>query len=168
MNPYRIGDKVEVINSGQTYSCHDTAFRQFGFKDTCRNPCFTDGTIATVFNTGIVNGNDDTVSIRDEYGNESLISIKGVEIINQQTMPTKEQILEAAATSPEAKQALEKLFPEYFGIYVPKIKSICFPDGSRCIENSIDNKDRFWLNGEYNWSIEKDPAGGLYLIPTKK
>lgn len=29
-------------------------------------------------------------------------------------MPTKEQILEAAATSPEAKQALEKLFPEYF------------------------------------------------------
>lgn len=29
--------------------------------------------------------------------------------------PTKEQILEAAATSPEAKSALEKLFPQYFG-----------------------------------------------------
>lgn len=28
--------------------------------------------------------------------------------------PTKEQILEAAATSPEAKSALEKLFPQYF------------------------------------------------------
>jgi len=28
--------------------------------------------------------------------------------------PTKEQILEAAATSPEAKAALEKLFPDHF------------------------------------------------------
>ena len=168
MNPYRIGDKVEVTAPGKTFSTHEEAFFQFGFRNKERNNCFEIGTKATVFNTGIVNSFDETVSIRDENGNESLIGIDGVKLINQQTMPTKEQILEAAATSPEAKQALEKLFPEYFGIYVPKIKSICFPDGSRCIENSIDNKDRFWLNGEYNWSIEKDPAGGLYLIPTKK
>lgn len=32
--------------------------------------------------------------------------------------PTKEQILEAAATSPEAKSALEKLFPQYFPEYM--------------------------------------------------
>ncbi len=32
----------------------------------------------------------------------------------QQTMPTKEQIIEAAGTSEEAKNALKKLFPDVF------------------------------------------------------
>lgn len=37
------------------------------------------------------------------------------------SMPTKAQVLESAATSPEAKKALEQLFPQYFEKAKPKL-----------------------------------------------
>jgi len=174
MNPYRIGDKVEVTAPGKTFSTHEEAFFQFGFRNKERNNCFEIGTKATVFNTGIVNSFDETVSIRDENGNESLIGIDGVKLINQQTMPTKEQILEAAATSHEAKQALEKLFPEYFNyVSFDNVYSKQYP---YALAIRIDNHDLLvaykdcqkfpgiLLSDFYNWEIVE----GKYLIPTKK
>ena len=89
-------------------------------------------------------------------------------------MPTKEQILEAAATSPEAKQALEKLFPEYF-------KSVSFDtiyakQHPYALSLRINNHDLLvaykdcqkfpgiLLSDYYNWEIVE----GKYLTPTKK
>jgi hypothetical protein len=86
-------------------------------------------------------------------------------------MPTKEQILEAAATSPEAKQALEKLFPEYF-------KNIITIEGGKFFicdslalsieEGKFGNKDvEFHLESSFDW-VMKPSSLGYQLIPTKK
>ena len=61
----------------------------------------------------------------------------------QSTNPTKEQILEAAATSPEAKKALSTLFPQYFAPELLKFpivgrSIVSFPE---CIEGFRKDTD---------------------------
>lgn len=86
--------------------------------------------------------------------------------------PTKEQILEAAKSSPEAKKALEKLFPDVFteGIdlfvskpvkWMNKWPAIQY-DGSAIIR--VCSETEFYLLGDYNWIIKNEN----YLIPTRK
>jgi len=61
----------------------------------------------------------------DAYG--KLTYIDSISTISSQgdattvSMPTKAQVLESAATSPEAKKALEKLFPQYFEKAKPEL-----------------------------------------------
>lgn len=90
-------------------------------------------------------------------------------------MPTKEQILEAAATSPEAKQALEKLFPEYFEEELNLYKRTGI--GDRSLFNvhgnasnsmiAIRDYKSFYLSNEFDWKL-KDFGDFQTLVPTKK
>lgn len=100
--------------------------------------------------------------------------------------PTKEQIIEAASVSEEAKTVLEKLFPgvfeenKYFNLKHLAIekstlfskekaeKSGLIPDFMQ-IRGSGEYKNKaFFLDNCYNWEIIKDSGGTLCLIPTKK
>lgn len=112
--------------------------------------------------------------------------------------PNKDQILEAAKTSPEAKAALLKLFPSVFEderlidlteltlnsqfsyIHSPNL----FAQGSvgratknetglllsvRSTVKSNYNGKAFWLNDRnFEWFILRDVAGELVLVPKKK
>lgn len=92
--------------------------------------------------------------------------------------PTKEQILEAAKTSPEAKDALKKLFPEvfeedkYFDLTELNGGSQSF--GTRignlmCIRTCGEYANKaFFLADFYKWEIKIDNLGYECLIPTKK
>lgn len=101
--------------------------------------------------------------------------------------PTKKQILEAAKTSPEAREALKKLFPtiinddldlsklkpasksEYDGLYriFSKESSIKACNDSFLIKLSI-YKNKFMLNHNLNWELVTTKTGIKYLIPTFK
>ena len=99
---------------------------------------------------------------------------------------TKEQILEAAKSSKEIKQALKKLCPdafedeEYFNLsalidgdsifFFFLSNNAGFP--SKFFLNvrgvgRLKNK-AFFLTSACNWKLEKDNLGVLCLIPTKK
>lgn len=87
----------------------------------------------------------------------------------EENMPTKEQVLEAASTSKEAKDALVKLFPKYFedDKYVDLTKESI--GNFLCIrENGKYKHKGFYLVGQYDWEITKDDRGVLVLLPTKK
>jgi len=90
-------------------------------------------------------------------------------------MPTKEQILEAAATIPEAKQALEKLFPEYFDnrVLLDDVYAKQYPYALSLRLNESDlltvykdcqNYKGIVLSSNYKWELVDDRI----LIPTKK
>ena len=60
---------------------------------------------------------------------------------NMESTPTKTQILEAASTSPEAKLALAKLFPQYFSTKeFVKMSSITNGRGFAELENATKGK----------------------------
>jgi len=103
--------------------------------------------------------------------------------------PTKEQILEAAKTSPEAKEALTKLFPNVFENEKPIDLRKLTIDGRcriftqeqaqaagvrhnlicvRSFEHSDLRYISFFLCEEYNWELKRDNGGDLCLIPTRK
>jgi hypothetical protein len=54
-----------------------------------------------------------TIITFEEF-NQTYIKKSKTQKTHNMATPTKDQILEAAKTSPEAKQALAKLFPDYF------------------------------------------------------
>jgi hypothetical protein len=98
--------------------------------------------------------------------------------------PSKEQILEAAKTSPEARKALIELFPEifqekkYFDLSkLPKplfsnedARSAGFYDKNFLQVRKYDTyaNKAFYLSNHYNWELVEDETGMLCLIPTKK
>lgn len=91
--------------------------------------------------------------------------------IIEENMPTKEQVLEAASTSKEAKDALVKLFPKYFEddkyVYIENEEKITKRFLYTRMEGKYKNKG-FYLSSEFNWEIIKDNSGVLVLLPTKK
>ena len=167
------GDKVIVIRSGLTYSTNDTAFRDFGLKDKVRNPSFKEGTIATIFKTGLVNGHDMSAAIRDEYGNESVISFNGIKLYEMKLEITKEKVLEAASKCSQAKETLKTLFPEVFEEENPKITckdQQFFIDGKSAIyieDGGFGEQGKeFHLDSRWIWMIENAPIG--YQLKFKK
>lgn len=87
--------------------------------------------------------------------------------------PTKEQVLEAAKTSTEAKEALQKLFPEVFEdkyFDLSGFKDFKFSDNffiERRVDMEYKNKS-LYLDSRVNWEIKRDSHDLLCLIPTKK
>lgn len=107
--------------------------------------------------------------------------------------PTKAQIIKSASTSPEAKKALQELFPEVFeedkylnleSLIKPhnhftariftedEIKTIgaenSFMEVYTGYQKNLYHK-AFWLNGDhYNWELRKLKDDHYLLIPTKK
>lgn len=104
------------------------------------------------------------------------INRKGVELfakkhlfnIIEENMPTKEQVLEAANTSKEAKDALVKLFPSYFEdekyFSYKELLNISIPV---ILSGKYRNKG-YLLGAHYNWDIIKDESDCIVLVPTKK
>lgn len=94
--------------------------------------------------------------------------------------PTKEQILEAAKSSPEAKKALEKLFPDVFEngpilVNVIHDKSeemtgLYFGKNNTPLVWKDDIADSLVLTGDgLEWTMKKNQTGSCYyLIPTRK
>ena len=123
----------------------------------------------------------DGIDISDKYirlENGKIISKKEFENKQKEEImqPTKEQIIEASKTSKEAKECLEKLFPDYF----PKDLSVtiefnCNTNAPLYVEKnsngsivevllwSSGNRKSFQLSKCYNWEIKNN-----CLIPTKK
>lgn len=106
------------------------------------------------------------------------INRKGVELfakkhlfnIIEENMPTKEQVIEAASTSKEAKDALVKLFPKYF----EEEKYIHINDNKKIVHYLWVRGDGeykykgFYLKIDYDWKIVEDKNKTLVLVPTKK
>jgi len=93
--------------------------------------------------------------------------------------PTKEQILEAAKTSPEAKEALTKLFPTVFEdeksidlrkLIIDGYWQIFTLEQAKAAGVDVSNLKHkaFYLCDDYNWEFERDNGGYLCLIPTRK
>jgi len=83
---------------------------------------------------------------------------------------TKEQVLKAAETSPEAKEALKELFPEAFE---PEFET--FEGFKSCKEPYIQTRNTgnlegkgLYLDSHYNWSIATDDAGYKVLQAVEK
>lgn len=89
---------------------------------------------------------------------------------------TKEQIIEASKTSKEAKECLEKLFPELFpkDLLVMVNEDYTYKTKGRTIDllrlKTLDEYafKGFYLNDDFNWEIKRDSKNVLCLIPTRK
>ncbi len=92
---------------------------------------------------------------------------------NMELKITKDKVLQAAAKCSTAKATLETLFPEAFEgdkkVVFEKFTGIKDINGERLIENRFGSQaECVWLNGDFEWKIEKAGNGGYLLIPTRK
>jgi hypothetical protein len=87
---------------------------------------------------------------------------------------TKERILDAASKCPEVARTLKILFPEAF---TPEHVNVADAPPLRIGgETAMAPRNGgefyvrgFWLNTvKFNWSLERDGAGELVLVPTRK
>jgi len=78
----------------------------------------------------------------DSEFNQTYIKKSKTQKTHNMATPTKDQILEAAKTSPEAKQALAKLFPDYFK---PKLNDDihAIPSETLSYETGVDDLCKF-------------------------
>ena len=49
MKQFKVGDKVEVVDSGRTYTTYKSMFAKMKFRNPEKNEFFQKGLIATVF-----------------------------------------------------------------------------------------------------------------------
>ena len=83
---FKVGDRVRVIAPGKTYEHYDVKFNELGFKSIVENCSFGKHTLAEVFGVTLhdnPNYIETLVAIRDRFGNESLISETGIELIDE-------------------------------------------------------------------------------------
>lgn len=115
---FNIGDKVKIVNSGQTYSTYADKFIELGFKNEINNPGLPHGTVGTVFGTSFDRSERKIYAIRTRKGEEVLIGEPGIEIVD-----LKDDIYEVSgvfileaykAACSEWKKKLEAKFPELF------------------------------------------------------
>ena len=79
MTKFKVGDKVQVVDSGKTYTTYVRMFEKMGFKNTEKNQFFQQGLIATVFAVGIHDDNElPLLGIEAANGTQCLISADGV------------------------------------------------------------------------------------------
>ena len=90
MEKFKVGDKVQVVDSGRTYTTYDAMFKKLGFRDTHKNEFFQPGLVAEVFAVG---EHDSTgiplVALQAQDGSQCLISTNGV--VKVVTIPTSDQ-----------------------------------------------------------------------------
>ena len=80
MKKFKIGDKVEVADSGNTYTTYKRMFEKMGFRDTKKNEFFPKGLIATVFAVSDHETDSDItlLGLEASDGSQCLMSTKGV------------------------------------------------------------------------------------------
>jgi hypothetical protein len=90
MEKFKVGDTVQVVNPGNTYSTYDRMFKKMGFKDTRKNDEFAEGQCAEVFAIGDHETNGCTLlGLQAPNGSQCLISTNGV--VKVITQPTSDQ-----------------------------------------------------------------------------
>jgi hypothetical protein len=79
MTKFKVGDKVQVVEPGRTYTTYEVMFKKLGFRDTKKNEFFQTGLVAEVFAVG---DHDATgiplVGIQAQDGSQCLISTEGI------------------------------------------------------------------------------------------
>tara|TARA_R110000868_G_scaffold290470_1_gene550666 strand:- start:201 stop:572 length:372 start_codon:yes stop_codon:yes gene_type:complete len=79
MTKFKVGDKVQVVEPGRTYTTYDHMFKKLGFNNTEKNECFEKGLVGEVF---VVCDHDATglplVGLTAQDGRQCLISVEGV------------------------------------------------------------------------------------------
>lgn len=91
MSKFKVGDKVQVVDPGNTYTSFDHMFVKLGFKNTKVNGGFKKGLIATVFavdehpSTGVP-----ILGLQAQNGSQCLMSIDGVVKISTEISPEAE------------------------------------------------------------------------------
>lgn len=79
MTKFKVGDKVQVVDSGKTYTTYVRMFEKMGFKNTERNELFHKGLIATVFVADVHEENElPLLGLEAANGTQCLISADGV------------------------------------------------------------------------------------------
>jgi hypothetical protein len=79
MKQFKVGDKVEVVEPGRTYTTYKSMFVKMGFRDTYKNEFFQKGLIATVFAVCEHETDDVTLlGLEALDGSQCLMSTKGV------------------------------------------------------------------------------------------
>jgi hypothetical protein len=90
MEKFKVGDKVQVVEPGRTYTTYGTMFSRLGFNNTERNESFQEGLVAEVF---VVCEHDSTgvplVALQAPDGSQCLISTSGV--VKVLPTPTSDQ-----------------------------------------------------------------------------
>jgi hypothetical protein len=90
MTKFKVGDKVQVVEPGRTYTTYEAMFKRLGFNDIKRNECFQEGLVAEVF---LVCEHDSTgiplVALQAPDGSQCLISTDGV--VKILSTPTSDQ-----------------------------------------------------------------------------
>jgi hypothetical protein len=79
MTKFKVGDKVQVINSGNTYETYKAMFERLGFNNTVVNESFQQGLVAEVFAIVEHDSLDVTLlALQAQDGSQCLISTSGV------------------------------------------------------------------------------------------
>jgi hypothetical protein len=79
MKQFKVGDKVEVVDSGRTYTTYKSMFAKMKFRNPEKNEFFQKGLIVTVFAVCEHETDDVTLlGLEAPDGSQCLMSTKGV------------------------------------------------------------------------------------------
>ena len=79
MTKFKVGDKVQIVESGRTYTTYEAMFKKLGFRDTKKNEFFQPGLVAEVFAVGEHESQGTTLlALQAQDGSQCLISTLGV------------------------------------------------------------------------------------------
>lgn len=79
MTKFKVGDKVQVVKPGNSYTTYYKMFEKLGFKDTVQNDGFQEGLVAEVFVVGEhLMTQEPLLGLQAKDGSQSLISAEGV------------------------------------------------------------------------------------------
>ena len=79
MTKFKVGDKVQIVESGRTYTTYEVMFKKMGFRDTKKNEFFQPGLVAEVFAVGEHESQGTTLlALQAQDGSQCLISTLGV------------------------------------------------------------------------------------------
>jgi hypothetical protein len=89
MEKFKVGDKVQIVDSGRTYTTYDRMFKKLGFKNIHKNEFFQPGLVAEVFAIGEHESiNVTLLALQAQDGSQCLISTPGV--VKVVTTPTSD------------------------------------------------------------------------------
>ena len=85
------GVAVCVTDSGESYTTYSDMFKRLRFKNTERNDVWDNGTEGVVFGIAKTDGDRIAFGLRDSHGNECLIGIEGIRLVDDvvSNLPTK-------------------------------------------------------------------------------
>lgn len=115
---FELGERVTVIDDGNTYTSYSEVFKIAGFKNKKSNSGLTNGSIAKVFWRGFhENGRDMLYAIRDTRGIEALVNQKAIKDLDKGVILKRSDIMiamEKMDICPDWREKLAKNFSDPF------------------------------------------------------